>query len=315
MNKNMIKILYSNLALLTTAFIWGVSFVAQKSGMEYVGPFTFNVARTFLGGLSLLPVIAVLKMISIKNDTRTQQEKNIQHKTLAKGGILCGLLLFLALSINQYCMVYAPAGKAGFITSLYVIFVPLIAVFMRKKLRINVKVSVVLALIGLYLLCFKNTGNVELSDIFLLVSAFFFGLHIIIVNYYSHKVSSAKLSCVQFFTACIFSLPLMLFLEHPEFSSILSGFESILFSGILATGVAYTLQIFGQKGTTPVLASLILSLESVFAVLGGIVFLGESLMLRESLGCLFMISAIFLSQLRIPFNILYPRKSYRKNRN
>ena len=311
--KNNIKSIYSNFALLTTAFIWGVSFVAQKSGMAFVGPFTFNAARTFLGGLSLLPVIGVLKMISMKHDTRTPQEKAAQHKILAKGGILCGFLLFSALTINQYCMVYAPAGKAGFITSLYVIFVPLIAVFLKKKLRFNVKISIILAVIGLYLLCFKNTGHVEISDALLLVSSFLFGLHIIVVNYYSHKVSSAKLSCVQFFTACLLSLPLMFIFEKPELSTLRAGIEPILFSGILATGVAYTLQIFGQKGTSPVIASLILSLESVFAVLGGMVMLGESMIFREAIGCVFMISAILLSQLRFPPAISYPGKTDRKN--
>lgn len=304
---------YSNIALLITAFIWGISFVAQKSGMAFVGPFTFNAARTFLGGLSLIPVIIVLKMLSLKNDTRTKEEKIAQHKTLAKGGMLCGLLLFTALSINQYCMVYAPAGKAGFITSLYVIFVPLISVFLKKKLRPNVQISVFLALIGLYLLCFKNSGKAAFSDVLLLVSAFFFAVHIIVINYYSHRVSSAKLSCVQFFTACLLSMPLMFIFETPSISAIRAGIEPILFAGILATGVAFTLQIFGQKGTNPVIASLILSLESVFAVLGGMILLGEMLTFKEALGCVFMISAILLSQLRFSPKILYPGKTDRKN--
>ncbi len=303
-------VIYSNLALLGAACIWGVSFVAQKAGMEYVGPFTFNAARTFLGGLSLLPVIAVFKLLSLKNDTRTPEEKFEQHKTLAAGGMLCGLLLFGALSINQYCMIYAPAGKAGFITSLYIIFVPLIAVFMKKKLRINVKISVLLAVTGLYLLCFKNTGHVEFTDVLLLLSAFVFGLHIITVNYYSHRVSSAKLSCVQFFTACILSLPLMFMFENPQIADIMRGAKPVLFSGVIATGVAYTLQILGQKGTTPVVASLFMSLESVFAMLGGIVLLGEVFTIREAAGCVFMICAILLSQIRLPF--LNPRKSDRK---
>ena len=285
-------VIYSNLALLGAAFIWGVSFVAQKAGMEYVGPFTFNAARTFLGGLSLLPVIAVFKLLSLKNDTRTPEEKFEQHKILAAGGMLCGLLLFGALSINQYCMIYAPAGKAGFITSLYIIFVPLLAVT------------------GLYLLCFKNTGHVEFTDVLLLLSAFVFGLHIITVNYYSHRVSSAKLSCVQFFTACVLSLPLMFMFENPQIADIMRGAKPVLFSGVIATGVAYTLQILGQKGTTSVVASLFMSMESVFAMLGGIVLLGEVFTIREAAGCVFMICAILFSQIRLPF--LNPRKSDRK---
>lgn len=297
MSRGPVKI-YSNLALLCTAIISGLSFVAQKAGMEFVGPFTFNSIRAFLGALSLLPIIAFLK--ALKNDFRTDDEKNIQHRRLAKGGILCGCMLFLALTVNQFCMIYAPAGKAGFITSLYIIFVPLISVFLKHKLRINVKISVILAVIGLYFLCFKQGMSVALSDIFLLVSSFFFALHIIVVGRYSQKTHALKLACVQFITVGILSMPLMLVMEHPSIFAIGAGIKPILFSGIVVTGVAYTMQILGQKNTNPVVASLILSLESVFAVLGGMLFLGESLSFKEVLGCLFMIFAIILSQVRVP---------------
>lgn len=290
---------YSNLALITTAFILGLSFVAQKAGMQYMGPFTFNTARNLLGFLSLLPIIFISKIYAAKKCSKSAGDAKSRHKLLAKGGIICGFLLFLALSVNQYCMIYAPAGKAGFITSLYIIFVPLISViFLKRKLRFNVKISIVMALTGLYFLCYKSGSPLELSDIFLLLSAFIFALHIIAISYYSHKISSIKLSCVQFLTAALLSSCLMVIMEPFSINSVLAGLKPILFSGVIVTGVAYTLQIFGQKHTPPVIASLLLSMESVFAVLGGMFLLGERLTLQEWFGCIIMISAILLSQVK-----------------
>ena len=297
MNKLQIQKIYANIALLMVAAISGLSFVAQKNGMEFVGPFTFNASRAILGTLSLLPLIFVFKLLSMKTDKRKPIVKYRQRVLLAKGGFVCGLVLFLALTINQICMIYAPAGKAGFITSLYIIFVPLITVFIGRKLKLNIKISVILAVLGLYLLCYKSGSPIELSDTFLLVSSIFFALHILVVGYYSHRVSSIKLSCVQFFVMFILSLPLMLFIEHPTWAAITAGAKPILFSGIIVTAVAYTLQIFGQKHTSPVVTALIMSLESVFAVIGGIWLLNESLTTKESLGCFIMIIAIILAQL------------------
>lgn len=283
-----------NISLLLAAMISGLSFVAQKAGMDYVGPFTFNVMRSLIGSLSLLPVIFLQDKIS-----KTQMTKE-ESKALWKGGFLAGLVLFIAFSINQYCMIFAPAGKAGFITSLYVLFVPVIAVFMKQKLLPNVQVSILLAFVGLYLLCAKGTMQFEIHDILLLVSAFFFALHIIVVSYYSKRTSAFKLSGLQFLVAGTLALPIMLFYEHPALAAILVGWKPILFAGIVVTAVAYTLQILGHKATHPVLATLILSSEAVFAVFGGMIFLGETLTLREVSGCVFMIAAIILSQL--PFN-------------
>ncbi len=291
--------LYSNLALLLTAFILGLSFVAQKAGMEFVGPFTFNTVRNFLGVMSLLPIIFIAKIYSSKKYSRSKNEIHIQHKLLAKGGIICGILFFLALSINQYCMLYAPAGKAGFITALYIIFVPLISVvFFKRKLKNNVKISIILALTGLYLLCVKESSPFQLCDLGLLISSIFFALHLLAVGHYSHKISSIKLACIQFLVTAILSAVLMFILEPVSVNAIINGIKPILFSGVVVTGVAYTLQIYGQKNTPPVLASLILSMESVFAVLGGMAILGETLTFKEGLGCIIMISAILLSQLR-----------------
>lgn len=274
--------LYCNIALILAAFISGLSFVAQKLGMNYVGPFTFNTLRCFIGCVSLLPVMFLLS----------------GKKCAVKGGIVAGIILFIAFSINQYCMIYADAGKAGFITSLYILFVPIIALFMKHKLSRNVGIGIFVALIGLYLLCAKDVMLFEIWDMLLLVSAFFFALHIIVVNHYSKKSDAIKLSIIQFLTAGILSLPLMFLFEKPTIELVMAGWQPILFIGVIVTGVAYTLQIFGHKATKPVLATLILSSEAVFAVIGGILLLGETLTLREVFGCILMLGAIIISQIK-----------------
>lgn len=293
------KKIFANIALFLTALIWGLSFVAQRAGMDYVGPFTFNAVRSIIGGFSLLPVISIVKLI--QEDTRTKEVKHQQHVMLAKAGILCGIALFIAMTIQQYCMLFSPAGKAGFITALYIIYVPLISMlFLGQKLSNNVKISVVIAVIGLYLLCFKeDTGGFSYYDILLLIAAFFYGVHILVVNYFSDKVNAVKTSCVQFFVVGLLSLPLMFLYETPTWSSIVACKTPILYAGILTCGVAYTLQIFGQKYTAPVIASLILCLESVFAVLGGAMILNETMTIKETLGCILMITAVILSEIKI----------------
>lgn len=283
--------IWCNISLLLSAFISGLSFVAQKNGMDYVGPFTFNTLRCFIGSFCLMPLFFIFDKI----------DRDIQcfysNKELVKGGLITGIILFTALSINQYCMIYAQAGKAGFITSLYIIFVPVIAVLLKHKLRNNVKLGIILALFGLYLLCAKGTFSFNFWDIWLLVSAFFFALHIIVASYYSKRTNALKFASAQFLVAGILSLPCMFIFETPELSSILAGYKPILFIGIIVTGVAYTLQIFGYKATQPILATLILSTEAVFAVLGGMILLGETLTGKEIIGCIIMIAAIIISQI------------------
>ncbi len=286
----------ANLALFMTALIWGLSFVAQRAGMEYVEPFTFNMVRCILGGFSLIPVILWLKVS--QTDNRTERRKHIQHINLERAGIACGLALFTAMTIQQYAMQFVGAGKGGFITALYIVFVPLIMVLMGSKLGKNVVVSVILSVIGLYLLCWKGGSGFDIYDLMILVSAFFYGVHILVVNYYSRHVNPVKASCLQFFVVGILSTILVLLFEHPTLSAIYECRIPILYAGILTCGVAYTLQIFGQKHTLPVVASLIFCLEAVFAVLGGVLILGESLSLKEGIGCLFMISAVILSNIR-----------------
>lgn len=294
----MTKKIFANIALFLTALIWGLSFVAQRAGMEYVGPFTFNAVRSFIGGLSLIPVISIVKLL--QPDTRTKEIRHKQHIMLAKAGFLCGLALFLAMTIQQICMTSVPAGKAGFICSLYIIYVPVISMlFLGQKLAKNVICSVILAIIGLYLLCFKkDCGCFSYYNVLLLISAFFYGVHILVVNHFSEKVNAVKASCIQFFVVGLLSMPFMFILETPTITNIIACKIPLFFAGVLTCGVAYTLQIFGQKYTAPVIASLILCLESVFAVVGGTLILHEAMTIKESLGCLLMIIAVILSEIK-----------------
>ncbi len=285
----------SNIALFLTALIWGLSFVAQRAGMDYLEPFTFNMVRSILGGLSLIPVILWVKISH--PDKRTERRKHFQHINLARAGIACGTALFLAMSIQQYCMQYVGAGKGGFITSLYIVFVPIISILLGEKLKKEIIISVFLALVGLYLLCFKAQSGFDIYDLLLLLSAFFYAVHIIVVDYYSNIVHPVKASCFQFFVLAILSGILVLIFETPSFDAILACKIPLIYAGVITCGVAYTLQIYGQKYTLPVIASLILCLESVFAVIGGILILGETLSVKELLGCFFMISGAILSNL------------------
>ena len=288
--------LAGNFALFLTALIWGLGFVAQRAGMEFIGPFTFNAVRSFLGALSLVPLILWFKYS--KADTRTPARKYVQRVGLAKAGISCGIALFVAMSIQQYCMQFVGAGKAGFITALYIIFVPIFSVFMGSKIAKRIIFSVFLSVIGLYLLCFHPDGGYSIYDFWLLIGAVFYGAHILVVDKYS-RVHPIKASCVQFLVVGILSLIPMFIIESPSWASLVECKVPLLYAVFLACGAAYTLQMFGQKHTFPVLASLILCLESVFAVLGGALILGEVLNAREIVGCVLMISAFIIANTKV----------------
>ena len=247
---------------------------------------------------SLIPLIFLVKMTT--PDNRPKKLKHLQHWYLFKAGAFCGLALFTAMSLQQYSMISASAGKAGFISALYIIFVPLISMFFGAKLENKIKVSVGLALVGLYLLCFKGglTGF-DMYDGLLLIGAFFYGVHILVVNHFSRHVNPVKMSCVQFFVVGLLSLPFMLMFENPVVANFVAAKTPILYAGILTCGVAYTLQILGQKFTPPTIASIILCMESVFAVVGGSLILHETMTPREVWGCIFMIIAVVLSQIQM----------------
>lgn len=282
-----------NIALFLTALIWGLSFVAQRAGMDYVEPFTFNTIRSFLGALSLLPVIFWVKYSKV--DNRTRRRKRFQRVTLAKAGTACGVALFTAMTIQQYCMQYVTAGKAGFIVALYIIFVPLITMLFGHRLAKRIIISVFISVIGLYLLCYNDSGKLSIYDLLLLASAFFYGIHIIVVDHFSNKINAVKTSCVQFLVMGLLSMIPMFLIETPLWQNILACKMPLFFTGIVTCGIAYTLQIYGQKNTIPAVASLILCLESVFAVLGGFLILGEVMSAKEISGCILMITAVILA--------------------
>ena len=281
--------------LVLTAFIWGTAFVAQSMGMDYLGPFTFNGVRSLIGGAALLPCIAFLKLLNGKN---TAAFINGNRKDLLIGGIACGLLLFAATSLQQIGIQYTTAGKAGFITAFYIVIVPVLGIFLRKRIGWKVWIAVVIALFGLYFLCITEHFTVGKGDILIFVCALIFSLHILVIDRFSPKVDGVKMSCIQFFVCGIASMPFMFVLETPRLGAMLEGWMPLMYAGVLSCGVAYTLQIIGQKNVNPAVASLILSLESCFSVLAGWIVLGERLSRREFAGCVLMFVAIILAQLQ-----------------
>ncbi|WP_071394577.1 DMT family transporter [Bacillus tuaregi] len=282
------------LLLTITALIWGTSFVAQRVGMEYIGPFTFTATRFIIGTLSLIPVIFIMGRIHNKPKSKASNGTN---KDLLIGGLACGIALFFGISFQQAGLVYTTAGKAGFITALYIVLVPLFGLFIQKKVGKSVWIGVVLAVIGLYLLCMTEGFTISKGDLIVLCGTVFWAIHILVVDHFAPKVDGLKMSFIQFFVAGILSLLVAIFAENIELSSILDSAGPILYTGIVVVGIAYTFQILGQKGTSPTVAAIILSMESVFAVISGMIILGESMSLKEIIGCVIMFIAVIIAQL------------------
>ena len=290
--------------LLLTAAIWGVAFVAQSVGMDYVGPFTFNTVRSLIGGIVLIPCIVLLKRINAgSKDTAGAAEHASgnpagQRKVLLTGGVACGVLLCIASNLQQFGIVYTSVGKSGFITAMYIVLVPVIGIFLKKKAGVKIWCSVAIAVCGLYLLCMTDNGfSIQKGDLLLLLGAVAFSFHILTIDYFSPKVDGVKMSCIQFFTCGILSMVCMFLFEQPQIGAILQAWMPIVYAGVLSCGVAYTLQIVGQKGMNPTVASLILSTESVISVIAGWLILHQKLSGRELLGCVLMFAAIILVQL------------------
>ena len=289
----------NSLLLLLTSFIWGVAFVAQSVGGEAVGCFTFNGVRSLIGALVLIPVIFFLDAQKKKElgEEKFQEQKG-DFKTLLTGGICCGVMLCIASNFQQFGISFTTVGKAGFITAMYILIVPILGLFMKKKVSMKVWFGVVLATIGLYMLCMTSESfSLSKGDFLVLICAGFFSLHILIIDYFSPKADGVRMSCIQFFVCGIISMIIAFIFEQPNLGAILSGWLPILYAGILSCGVAYTLQIVGQKNMDPTVASLILSLESVFSVLAGWVILNQKLSGRELFGCGLMFLAIIMAQL------------------
>ena len=315
----------SNILLLITSVVWGFAFVAQKAGTS-LEPFTYNGIRILVGCISLLPAIAFFskknasKKIDgerVVGDKMTGNAESISEEIndaaltavspkqartdLINGGLVCGIFLAIASNLQQFGIYMdTDAGKAGFITSLYIVMVPMLGIFLRKKVGLRMWLCVLVGAIGFYLLTMagKNDGlTLEKGDFFVLLCAFVFSLHILAVDHFSPKCDGVKLSCLQFFVAGVISLACMLFFEDPKISEILDCWLPILYAGVMSSGVGYTLQILGQKDADPSTASLIMSLEAVFAVLGGALIFRESLSLVEFVGCAVIFAAVIISQL------------------
>ncbi|MGM9942177.1 MAG: DMT family transporter [Bulleidia sp.] len=283
----------SNCLLLLCAMIWGSAFVAQSSGMDHIGPWTFNALRSLIGGATLLILMPLLdKVRNVK-----KQEAEADKKTLLIGGVACGIALCAASIFQQMGIQYTTVGKAGFLTALYTIVVPILGTLIGKKTRPLVWLCVVISLVGFYFLSMAESLTLSYGDGLVLVSALLFSVHILIIDHFSPLIDGVRMSCIQFFTAGIISLVPMFLFESPDMHSIMAAAVPILYAGVLSSGAGYTLQIVGQKGADPAVASLILSLESVFSAIFGFLLLHQVLSFKELSGCALIFLAIILSQL------------------
>lgn len=291
--------LKNSLILLLTATIWGFAFVAQSVGMDHVKPFTFLAARSYIGAAVLLPVIFFRKRSGSENKPNlSSEEKKKSGKLLLLGGMACGFFLMTASAFQQIGIQYTTVGRAGFITACYIILVPIISlIFFKKKCSPLIWIAVLLSLIGLYLLCITDGFSIGNGDFLVLICSILFSMHILVIDHFSPLVDGVKMSCIQFLVCGLLStIPALLF-ESPNLSAMMQAWMPILYAGALSSGVGYTLQIIGQKGLNPTVASLIMSLESCISVLAGWILLQQKLSVRELFGCVLMFAAIVLAQL------------------
>lgn len=283
--------LRGSLALAVATIIWGSAFIAQSVGMEHIGPVTFQAARCALGAVFLLPVIFIF------DQNKKDYFKNWANPKLWKTGILCGMALFVAADLQQIGLVYTTAGKAGFITAMYIVLVPVLGLFFRKRPPATIWFSVILAIAGLYLLSCAGASEINKGDILMLGGALGFAVQITLIDRLAGNLDGLRLNCIQALVCSLLSALVMAFTETPSLPAIISCALPIGYAGILSMGVAYSLQIVGQKHLDPTPASLIMSLESVFAALCGWMFLNEKMSLVEICGCGLVFVAVILSQL------------------
>lgn len=291
----------NSLILALTSFIWGISFVAQSEGGDAIGPYSFNCVRSIIGSLFLIFIISITDRFGI---TKKPEDKKAQ-KTLLTGGVLCGIVLCIATNLQQMGIYLGTSsGKAGFLTACYILLVPILGLFFKKKCGINVWIAVAISLVGLYLLCIDGAFRLQFSDTLVILCALCFSIHILVIDHFSPMVDGLRMSCIQFMvTGLLTAIPMFM----TEFKSGVQIWFSafctwaawipLLYAGIFSCGIAYTLQIIGQKGVNPTIASLIMSLESVFSVLAGWLILHEKLSAKELTGCVLIFGAVILSQL------------------
>lgn len=290
------KKLVGNTLLIIAALVWGYAYIPQSVGMDYVNPFTFNGIRCILAGIALIPACIVFDILKKKKGTYVKPTKE-ESKILITGGISCGIILFISSTLQQYGIANTTVGKAGFIAVLYILIVPFVEFFMKKPLPKNIWLCLAIALIGLYLLCVNENFTFQKGDFFVFLGAIGYSFHIITIDRFSPKTDGTKLSCIQFITAGLISSIFILIVDKPTLSAIMMARLPIIYAGIVSGGVGYTLQIIGQKWTDSTVASLLLSLESVFAILSGALFLFQIPTLRETIGCILMFIAIIIIQL------------------
>ncbi|MBQ8189438.1 MAG: DMT family transporter [Lachnospiraceae bacterium] len=278
--------------LIVAAAIWGFAFAFQSVGMDYLEPFTFNCIRNVIGALVLVPVVLVMDQSKKKE---IQQNKDI--KQLILGGICCGVILFISSGSQQIGIQYTTVGKAGFITALYIVIVPLLGIILGKKSRLLLWISVLVSVVGFYFLTMIGESSFTKGDVWVLLCAFVFACHILCVDYFAPKVDCVKMSCIQFAVCGFLSGIAMVLTETPSLENISHAMVPLLYTGIMSSGVAFTFQILGQKNYNPTIAALLMSLESVFAVIGGWIILKQSLSITEGFGCVLIFIGIILAQL------------------
>ena len=295
------KNLLSSALLLTAAIIWGFAFVAQEKLADTIPPFTVNMIRSLIASVALIPVAAITRRMQGK---RLREENPADRRTLIKAGVICGVMLCISVNLQQFGIALYPAGApasahSGFLTALYIVFVPIFGLFLKKKPGLSIIIAVVLATVGLYFLClYEGFGTLYLGDVVVLICGASFAVQILCVDRYIDKVDGVKLSSIQFLVTGVLSGILMLIYEKPDLSAILAGWQPLLYLALLSSCVGYTLQIIGQKyASSPALASILMSMESVFAVIGGMIFLHAIPKANEWVGCALMFAAIIIAQL------------------
>ena len=280
------KQIRNSFLLLIAALIWGVAFVAQSTGMEHIGPFTFTFLRNVIGTVVLLPIAFFSK------------EKSESSKILIISAVLSGIALGIASCLQQYGMLYTSVGKAGFLTALYIIIVPIIGFFFKKKCSWLTWVAVLLAIIGVYFLCMTEEFAINKGDIYELLCAFAFSIQIMIISKYTERINAYRFACIQFFTAGLVAFFPMLLTETIGWSGVSAAMIPLLYTGVMSSGVAYTLQIIGERDLNPTVAALIMSLESCISVLAGWILINQTLSTREIVGCVIMFISIILAQIK-----------------
>lgn len=283
--------------LLLCSFIWGTAFVAQSVGADLLGPFSFNGIRSFLGAFFLVPCIAIIDRLSGKPLSFWGTDDSHKRGDLITGGLCCGLLLTIASTLQQTGIAYTSAGKAGFITALYIVIIPILGLLVKKHVTFMQWAAVAVAAAGMYFICINEGFSINKGDLIVLACAVVFAVHIMAIERFTQLVDPVRMSAIQFFVCGMLSLPVIIWAEQPELSAITAAWLPLAHAGIMSCGIAYTLQIAGQKYVNVILASILLSLESVFSVLAGWLFLGETLSMREIGGCVLVFAAILLAQM------------------